>query len=88
MSRDGTTLFPMARPARHPAELDDPPLHDPESVERAYHYHRRRRAAAVERRREHRYARLRFWFVSAFLVLLALVIAVTIWDRIESLFGL
>jgi hypothetical protein len=78
----------MVRPARHPAELDDPPLHDPESIERAYHYHRRRRAAKLERRREDRYARLRFWFVAGFLFLLTLVIAVTIWDRVQNLFGL
>ena len=78
----------MARPARQTAELDEPPQHDPASVERAYQYHRRRRAARIERRREHRLARLRFWFVAAFLLLLALVIAVTIWDRVESLFGL
>lgn len=78
----------MARPARHTAEVDEPPLHDPASVEHAYHYHRRRRAARREQQREHRLARMRFWFLSAFLVLLTLVLAVTIWDRVESLFGL
>ena len=78
----------MARPARQTAELDEPPQHDQASVERAYQYHRRRRAARVERHREHRLARMRFWLVASFLVLLTLVIAVTIWDRVESLFGL
>jgi hypothetical protein len=78
----------MARPARQPAELDDPPLHDPASVEHAYRYHRQRRHARVALQREHRLARLRFWLVAGLLLLLSLVIAVTIWDRIQSLFGL
>lgn len=78
----------MTGPARHPAEFDDPPLHDPVSVEHAYRYHRERRHARVERRREHRLARLRFWFAAVFLLLLSLVLVVTIWDRVQSLFGL
>jgi hypothetical protein len=78
----------MNRPARHPAELDDPPFHDPASVEHAYRYHRERRHARVELRREHRLARLRFWLAAGFLLLLSLVLVVTIWDRVQSLFGL
>jgi hypothetical protein len=78
----------MARPARQPAELDEPPLHDPASVENAYHYHRRRREARVRLRRERRLARLRFWFVAGLLLLLSLVLAVTIWDQVQELFGL
>lgn len=78
----------MARPARDAAGLNDPPRHDPESVEHAYRYHRHRRAARIERQREHRQARRRFWAVAGLLVLLALVLVVTVWDRVESLFGL
>jgi len=78
----------MARPARHTAELDEPPLHDRASIEQAYRYHRRRRAARTEARRERRLARLRFWLVAGFLFLLTLVLAVAIWDRVQSLFGL
>ena len=78
----------MARPARHPAELDEPPIHDPVSVEHAYRYHRQRRYARVARQREHRRARLRFWLVSGCLLLVSLVLAVTIWDQVQSLFGL
>jgi hypothetical protein len=78
----------MARPARQPAELDDPPLHDPASVERAYQYHRLRRHTRVERRLERRQARRRFWLTAGLLFLLSLVIGVTIWDRVQGLFGL
>jgi hypothetical protein len=86
----------MARPARQPAELDDPPIHDPASVPthdpasvaHAYRYHRQRRNARVERDREHRRARWRFWLVAGCLLLASLVIAVTIWDQVQTLFGL
>ena len=78
----------MARPARHPGEFDDPPTHDPASVAQAYRYHRERRNARVARDREHRRARWRFWLVAAFLLLASLVLAVTIWDQVQSLFGL
>jgi hypothetical protein len=78
----------MAKPARRTAELDEPPVPDPAAIEHAYRYHRQRRYARVERRRADRLARMRFWLVSAGLLLLTLVIGVTIWDQIQQLFGL
>jgi hypothetical protein len=78
----------MAKPARRPAELDEPPVSDPAAIEHAYRYHRQRRYARVERRRADRLARRRFWLMAAGLLLLALVIGVTIWDQIQQLFGL
>jgi hypothetical protein len=78
----------MARPARHPAELDDPPPYDPTSIAHAYRYHRERRNARVARAREQRRARWRFWFVAAFLLLACLVLVVTILDQVQRLFGL
>lgn len=78
----------MARPARHPDELDDPPSHDPASVAHAYRYHRERRNARIARDREHRRAKRRFWLVAACLLLASLVLAVTIWDQVQKLFGL
>ncbi len=78
----------MAKPARRPAELDQPPVSDPAAIEHAYRYHRQQRYARTERRRAHRLARLRFWLVAAGLLLLTLVIGVTIWDQVQSLFGL
>lgn len=78
----------MAKPARRPAELDEPPVSDPAAIEHAYRYHRQRRYARVERQREHRHARIRFWLVAAGLLLVTLVIGVTIWGQIQRLFGL
>ena len=78
----------MAKPARRPAKLDEPPVSDPAAIEHAYRYHRQRRYARSERRREHRLARIRFWLVAAGLLLVTLVIGVTIWDQIQRLFGL
>lgn len=78
----------MARPARQAAELDDPPEHDPASIAQAYRYHRQRRSARVARDREQRRARWRFWLVAALLLLGSLVLAVTIWDQVQTLFGL
>ena len=78
----------MARPARQPAELDDPPTHDPTSFAHAYRYHRRRRSARDARDREQRRARWRFRLVAVCLFLASLVIAVTIWDQVQTLFGL
>jgi hypothetical protein len=78
----------MVRPARQPAELDEPPTHDPTSVAHAYRYHRQRRSARNARDREHRRARRRFWLVAGCLFLASLVIAVTIWDQVQTLFGL
>jgi hypothetical protein len=89
MANAATVYTPrMARPARHTAELDDPPRHDPASVAQAYHYHRQRRNARVARDREHRRARRRFWLVAASLLLASLVLAVTIWGQVQQLFGL
>ena len=79
----------MARPARHTAELDDdPPKHDPASVAHAYRFHRERRSARIARDRERRRARWRFWLVAGFLLLGSLVLAVTIWGQVQTLFGL
>ena len=78
----------MARPARQPAELDDPPTHDPASVAHAAAATTGSGAAPAMRAREHRRARWRFWLVAVCLFLASLVIAVTIWDQVQSLFGL
>ena len=78
----------MAKPARQPAEPDEPPVSDPAAIEHAYRYHRQRRYARVERQREHQHACIRFWLVAVGLLLLTLVIGVTIWDQIQRLFGL
>ena len=78
----------MAQPARTPIQVDDPPAFDARAIDRAYRYHQARRRARHARRRETRLARMRFWLVLGGLLLACLVIAVTIWDQIQQLFGL
>ena len=78
----------MAQPARRPTALDEPPVHDPDAVARAYRFHRAKRQARLERRRAHRLAGLRFWFVAAALLLASLVLVVTVWREVQRLFGL
>jgi hypothetical protein len=78
----------MGEPAPIPTQLDEPPVHDPRSVARAYQYHRARRAARIERRRERRWARLRFWIVLAGLLLVVAVIGVLILQQVQNIFGI
>lgn len=78
----------MAQPARTTTELEQPPVHDPAAIHRAYRLHRARRYARLERRREARRARRRYWLALGALLLLVLVIVVTVWLEIERLFGL
>jgi hypothetical protein len=78
----------MAEPAKTTSELDEPPEFDSAAIDRRIRYHRARRSARLERARAQRFARLRFWFVVCCLLLVCLVIAVTIWDQVQRLFGL
>ena len=78
----------MGEPAPTPTPLDEPPVHDPSSVRRAYAYHRARRAARVELRRERRWARVRFWFMLGCLLLAVAVICVLILQQVQNIFGI
>lgn len=78
----------MAQPAQRRSPAADPPPIDPTAIDRAYRFYRAQRYARTEHRRETRHARLRFWVVVALLLLGCLVLAVTVWDEIQRLFGL
>jgi hypothetical protein len=78
----------MAQPAQRRSPRTDAPPLDPTAVDRAYRFYRAQRYARTEHRRATRHARLRFWVVVALLLLACLVLAVTVWDEIERLFGL
>jgi hypothetical protein len=78
----------MAESVKTVPEREDPPDFDLAAVDRRVRYHRARRVARIQRARDVRYARLRFWFVVCGLLLVCLVIAVTIWDQVQQLFGL
>jgi hypothetical protein len=72
---------------RRQPHAEAPPV-DPTAIDRAYHFYRAQRYAKVEHRRADRMARLRFWAIVGLLLLACLVVAVTIWGEISSLFGL
>lgn len=84
---NGTTLAGVAQPLRTPAEDEAPPI-DPVAVDRNYRFERARRRVRDERRRASRRANRRFWFVMLALLVACVVLAVTVWNEIERLFGL
>ncbi len=88
LQRNNTRLPDVGEPAPIPTPVDEPPLHDPDSVRHSYHYHRARRAARVHRRRERRWSRVRFWFMLGCLVLVVAVIGVLIMQQVQNSFGI
>jgi hypothetical protein len=88
LQRDSHYNCAVGEPAPIRTQIDEPPLPDPHSVDRAYRYHRARRHARIERRREKRWARLRFWFALGCLLLLALVIVVLVMQQVQNNFGI
>jgi len=77
----------MAQPARQPRR-DAPPPVDPSVVQRNYRRERAKRRARVERSWERQLAAFRFVSVLLFLVAVAALLVLTIWNQIENLFGL
>jgi hypothetical protein len=74
-----------------PRPRDDetaPPIDDPLAVHRAFRQHRRRRIARIEHRRERGDARRRFWILIGTLFVLTVFLSVTIWEQIQSMFGI
>jgi hypothetical protein len=77
----------IAAPAPHRAPTEDPPV-DPAAVRRAFALHRAKRRARIEHERELRRARLRFFVLLGGLVFLALFLSLSIWEKIQAVFGL
>lgn len=81
----------MAQPARtieaQPTSPEDPPV-DPFAVEDAYRAHRARRAARARHHREKRLAGVRFWFLLAVGIAVAVLLATRTLGEIERVFGL
>lgn len=67
---------------------DAPPVEDPVAVHRAFRHHRHKRLARIEQRRESRRAGRRFWILLGSLFVLAVFLSVTIWEQIQSMFGI
>jgi hypothetical protein len=77
----------VAQPLRTPAEDEAPPI-DPVAVHRAYRWEKARRRVRDERRRASKRANRRFWFIMLALLVACVVLAVTVWNEVERLFGL
>lgn len=65
-----------------------PPVHDPVAVHLEFRRHRRKRLARIEHRLEQKRAARRFWVLVGTLLVLALFLGVTIWEQIQSMFGI
>jgi hypothetical protein len=78
----------MATAPRPRENESAPPIDDPIAVHRAFRQHRRRRFARIEHRRERGNARRRFWILVGTLFVLAVFLSVTIWEQIQSMFGI
>jgi Tfp pilus assembly protein PilN len=76
------------RAPRSRAEEGVPPIDDQLAVRRRLVQHRRKRVARIERRREQKWARRRFWILIGVLVLITAFLSVTIWEQIQSMFGI
>ena len=77
----------MAQPLRTPSEDEAPPI-DPVANDRAYRFERARRRLRDERRRASRRANRRFWLVMLALLAACVLLALSVLNEIERLFGL
>ena len=79
----------MAEPARRaPALDDDAPSLDPAAIERAYVRERARRRARIARRSAKRRSNVRFWIVLTLLTFLTVLLALTVWNEVQKVFGI
>ncbi len=79
----------MAEPARRaPAPDEESPSLDPAVIERAYARERARRRARIERRSAARNSKLRFWIVLTLLTFLTVLLALTVWNEAQRVFGI
>jgi hypothetical protein len=74
-------------PRAAPARRAEPPT-DAHSYERGLTQARARRRARIEHQREKKRARIRFLVLLVGLVFLAIFIGLSIWEKIEAVFGL
>lgn len=81
-------LMAPARAHRARIEQIAPPIDDPFAVHREFRRHRRKRLARLEQRLEVKRAKRRFWILVGALFMLALFLGVTIWEQIQSVFGI
>ena len=81
----------MARPepaVRRGPSTDPPPVDPSDAIRSAYSFHRAKRRVRHERQRRTRQAGLRFAVTLALLVFVAVILALTVWNEVQRLFGL
>jgi len=79
----------MAAPAPRRARVERVVTHqEPTRLQRSLVRERAKRRAQIEHERERRRARRRFAVLMLALLFFAAVLSLTIWDEIETLFGL
>jgi hypothetical protein len=77
----------IATPARKPKGIQRPPL-DPVAVPRNLARARARRRARIEHELERKRAGVRFYALLGALLFVVLFLSLSIWQRVETLFGL
>jgi hypothetical protein len=77
----------IATPARKPKGMQRSPL-DPVAVPRNLAKARARRRARIEHELERKRARVRFYALLGALLFVALFLSLSIWQKVETLFGL
>jgi hypothetical protein len=77
----------IGSPAPQRPPVEDPPI-DPSAVPRAFAHARARRRARIEHGRELRRARVRFLVLLGVLLFVTIVLALSIWEKIQTAFGI
>jgi hypothetical protein len=72
---------------RHAQPVDEPPV-DPHAFQRELRRARARRRSRIEHRREQSRARVRFVVLVGALLFLVAFIGLSVWEKIQALFGL
>jgi hypothetical protein len=67
---------------------EEPPIDPSAAIEHAYRFHRAKRRVRDRRRYETRKAHVRFYAVLMTLVFVTVLVALTIWNEIQRIFGL
>jgi hypothetical protein len=78
----------MSSPEPSAKVPEEPPIDPSAAIEHAYRFHRAKRRVRDRRRYETRKAHVRFYAVLMTLVFVTVLVALTIWNEIQRIFGL
>jgi hypothetical protein len=71
-----------------PQQPQDDPALDPFELKREFALQKAKRRAKIEHERERRRARIRFYSLLGGLIFLTLFLSLSVWEKIEAVFGL